>query len=201
MQLHRTRQSKLTPLLVERRRPLALSVRMTQSGETGTLREEDLQPSDARVYTGWSGTGDQTAAWTATLNVISQTNPNVAFSRSPSDPMALPGSPSQPRLLNKSANSLTVGWQSGSTDHILRGHRQSGKLARPFSAQSDFTLVHYSVVSALVARLFWVAADCRNWKKAVNGSRSLWPGSDWNRYGRSTPLSCPFELALTEWCG
>ena len=66
----------------------------TQSGETGTLRVEDLQPSDARVYTGWIGTGDQTAAWTATLTVASETNPNVAFSRSPSNPMAMPDLPS-----------------------------------------------------------------------------------------------------------
>lgn len=94
--------------------PLALSVRMTQSGETGTLRIEDLQPSDAGVYTCWIGNGDRAAAWTATLAVASQTNPNIVFSRSPSDPMALPGSPSQPRLLHKTANTLTIGWQSGS---------------------------------------------------------------------------------------
>lgn len=94
--------------------PLALSVRMTQSGETGMLRIEDLQPSDTGIYTCWIGTGDQSAAWTASLVVASQSNSNIAFSRSPSDPMALPGSPSQPRLLHKSANSLTVGWQSGS---------------------------------------------------------------------------------------
>ena len=86
--------------------PLALSVRMTQSGETGTLRIEDLQPSDAGVYTCWIGTGDKTAAWTATLNVASQTNPNVAFSRSPSDPMALPGSPSQPRLYDSKRSAV-----------------------------------------------------------------------------------------------
>jgi roundabout axon guidance receptor 2 len=87
---------------------------MTQSGETGMLRIEDLQPSDTGIYTCWIGTGDQSAAWTASLVVASQSNSNIAFSRSPSDPMALPGSPSQPRLLHKSANSLTVGWQSGS---------------------------------------------------------------------------------------
>ena len=94
--------------------PLTLSVRMTQSGETGTLRIEDLQLSDAGTYTCWIGSGDRFSAWTATLAVASQTNPNVVFSRSPTDPMALPGSPSQPRLLHKTANSLTVGWQSGS---------------------------------------------------------------------------------------
>ncbi|KZS20672.1 putative Roundabout 2 [Daphnia magna] len=94
--------------------PLALSVRMTQSGETGTLRIEDLQPSDSGVYTCWIGTGERAAAWTASLVVASQSHSNVAFSRSPSDPMALPGSPSQPRLLHKSSSSLTVGWQSGS---------------------------------------------------------------------------------------
>ena len=114
--------------------PLALSVRMTQSGETGTLRIEDLQPSDAGVYTCWIGTGDKTAAWTATLNVASQTNPNVAFSRSPSDPMALPGSPSQPRLLHKSANSLTVGWQSGSR---MGASPLLGYTVEIFSSSSD----------------------------------------------------------------
>ena len=52
---------------------------------------------------------------------------------------------------------------------------------------------------ALATRLSWVAADCRNWKKAVNGFRpSLAPieiGTAAQRH------CCPFELALTGWCG
>ena len=81
---------------------------------TSVLTIDDLQLSDAGVYTCEVGEGDQFAAWTATLAVASPTNPNVVFHRSPSDPMAFPGSPSQPRLINKSSTSLTVGWQSGS---------------------------------------------------------------------------------------
>lgn len=82
--------------------------------ESGMLMIEDLQLSDAGTYTCEVGEEDQFAAWTASLAVASPTNPNVVFHRSPSDPMALPGSPSQPRLLHKSSTSLTVGWQSGS---------------------------------------------------------------------------------------
>ena len=83
--------------------------------DMGTLRIEDLQPSDAGIYTCWCGKDDQTvSAWTATLMVASPTNPNVVFVRSPSDPMALPGSPSQPRLLHRTSNSLAIGWQSSS---------------------------------------------------------------------------------------
>ena len=82
--------------------------------ELGMLRIEDLQFSDAGTYTCEVGQDDQFAAWTASLAVASPTNPNVVFHRSPSDPMALPGSPSQPRLLHKSSTSLTIGWQSGS---------------------------------------------------------------------------------------
>ena len=82
--------------------------------ELGMLRIEDLQLTDAGTYTCEVGQGDQFAAWTASLAVASPTNPNVVFHRSPSDPMALPGSPSQPRLLHKSSTSLTIGWQSGS---------------------------------------------------------------------------------------
>ena len=85
--------------------------------DSGTLRIEDLQLSDAGSYTCHAGRLEeeqQQAAWTASLAVSSPTNPNVVFVRSPSDPMALPGSPSQPRLVSKSSNSLTISWQSGS---------------------------------------------------------------------------------------
>lgn len=124
--------------------PLVFSVRTTQSGETGTLRIDDLQPSDAGVYTCWIGTGDRATAWTATLAVASQTNPNVVFSRSPTDPMALPGSPSQPRLLHKTANTLTIGWQSGSrmgaspllgyTVEIFSSHPESSNQETTFNS-------------------------------------------------------------------
>ena len=82
--------------------------------DSGMLRIEDLQLSDAGTYTCEAGKDDQFAAWTANLAVASPTNPNVVFVRSPSDPMALPGSPSQPRLVQKTSNSLTITWQSGS---------------------------------------------------------------------------------------
>lgn len=95
--------------------PLNFSVRVTHSGETGVLRIEDLQPSDAGTYTCWIGHEEERyTAWTATLAVVSQNNPSATISRSPTDPMALPGSPSQPRLLHKSSTNLTIGWQSGS---------------------------------------------------------------------------------------
>ena len=82
--------------------------------ESGMLTIEDLQLSDSGTYTCEVGEEDQFAAWTASLAVASPTNPNVVFHRSPSDPMALPGSPSQPRVFNRTSNSLTIQWQSGS---------------------------------------------------------------------------------------
>ena len=51
--------------------------------ESGTLRIEDLQASDAGVYTCWCGRDAQTlaSAWTAHLTVASPTNPNIVFVR------------------------------------------------------------------------------------------------------------------------
>ena len=82
--------------------------------DSGMLRIEDLELGDAGTYTCEVGHGDQYAAWTAVLSVANPTNPNVVFHRSPSDPMALPGSPSQPRLLHRTSTSITISWQSGS---------------------------------------------------------------------------------------
>jgi hypothetical protein len=47
--------------------------------------------------------------WAASLTMASQSNSNVAFSRSPRNPMALSGSPSQLRLLYKH-DQLLDGW-------------------------------------------------------------------------------------------
>ena len=47
--------------------------------------------------------------WTASLTMASQSNSNVAYSRSPSNPMALSGSSSQLRLLYKD-DQLLGGW-------------------------------------------------------------------------------------------
>ena len=82
--------------------------------DSGMLHIEDLDVSDAGTYTCEVGHGDQYAAWTANLSVANPTNPNVVFHRSPSDPMALPGSPSQPRLVQRTSTSITISWQSGS---------------------------------------------------------------------------------------
>lgn len=79
------------------------------SSESGTLNIHDLQSSDAGTYTCWAGSDERQTAWTATLTVASPTSTNVFFSRSSSDPMALPGSPSQPRLLHRTSNSLAIG--------------------------------------------------------------------------------------------
>ena len=102
-----------SPLNVSSSSSLSTRARVSIA-ESGMLRIEDLQPSDAATYTCAAGKDDQFAAWTAVLSVASPTNPNIVFHRSPSDPMALPGSPSQPRLLHKTSNTLTIGWQSGS---------------------------------------------------------------------------------------
>ena len=88
--------------------------RFSVAPDSGMLRIEELQVEDAGTYTCEVGHGDQYAAWTAVLSVANPTNPNVVFHRSPSDPMALPGSPSQPRLLQRTSTSLTISWQSGS---------------------------------------------------------------------------------------
>ncbi|EFX65643.1 hypothetical protein DAPPUDRAFT_117084 [Daphnia pulex] len=91
----------------------------------------------------------QTVDWTASLTLASQSNSNVAFSRSPSNPMALSGSPSQLRLLHKATNSLVVGWQNGSrrldrlaTHHVLRCARQSRERSHGMSTLSPLPNRH-----------------------------------------------------------
>ena len=41
-------------------------------------------------------------------------NPNVVFNRAPSDPLAVPGPPSEPVLLNQTQDSVSISWQSSS---------------------------------------------------------------------------------------
>ena len=102
--------------------------------DSGTLRIEELEQGDAGTYTCEVGHGDQYAAWTARLTVANPTNPNVVFHRSPSDPMALPGSPSQPRLVQRTATSLTISWQSGSR---MGASPLQGYTVEVFSAAED----------------------------------------------------------------
>lgn len=93
--------------------PVSFSDRMTQSGDT--LRIQNLQPSDAGNYTCWIGAGEQVSAWTAFISIANDQDSFDGINiHNQNDPIALPGSPSQPRLLHKSSTSLTVGWQSGS---------------------------------------------------------------------------------------
>ena len=41
-------------------------------------------------------------------------NPNVVFNRAPSDPLAVPGPPTEPMLVNQTQHSVTVSWHSSS---------------------------------------------------------------------------------------
>ena len=81
---------------------------------SGSLRIEDLQPDDCGLYVCSAGDGVRKSSWAASLAVESPTNPNVAFNRAPADPLALPGSPSAPILINSTDSSLTLAWQSNS---------------------------------------------------------------------------------------
>lgn len=88
----------------------------------GSLQIDHLQPEDSGTYTCWAISSDDgghrrgpvSSSWTATLLVENPINPNVAFNRAPSDPLALPGPPSQPVPTNQTAHSVTVTWQSSS---------------------------------------------------------------------------------------
>ncbi|KAK2711523.1 protein sax-3-like [Artemia franciscana] len=82
--------------------------------ESGALRIEDLRQNDAGTYTCIARNSGGETSWSSTLSIESPTNPNVVFFRSTNDPLALPGSPSQPRLLSRGSSTLTVTWRSGS---------------------------------------------------------------------------------------
>ena len=106
------------------------------------LRIQDLQFSDQGNYTCWIGAGEQVSAWTASLSVTSnhhldansRDNKERHYSN---DPMALPGSPSQPRLLHKSSTSLTIGWQSGPR---MGASPLLGYIVEIFSSSSDLAV-------------------------------------------------------------
>ena len=82
--------------------------------ESGSLQIDHLRMEDSANYTCWSVTSSWTSSWTASLHVENPINPNVVFNRAPSDPLALPGPPTQPLLVNQTADSLTISWQSSS---------------------------------------------------------------------------------------
>ena len=80
---------------------------------SGSLQIDNLQLDDSGSYTCWAGSLNETrSSWTATLLVESPINPNVAFNRAPSDPLALPGPPTQPLVVNQTNTTVTVSWQS-----------------------------------------------------------------------------------------
>ena len=88
---------------------------------SGSLQIDHLKVEDSGTYTCWavampadSSSSVPVSSWTATLLVENPINPNVAFNRAPSDPLALPGPPSQPMAVNQTVHSVTITWQSSS---------------------------------------------------------------------------------------
>lgn len=79
---------------------------------SGSLQIDHLRLEDSGTYTCW--VGGNASSWAVTLLVENPINPNVAFNRAPSDPLALPGPPSQPVLTNQTAHTVTITWQSSS---------------------------------------------------------------------------------------
>ena len=94
--------------------PLLYSDRIKLDKENGVLRIGDLQVADEGLYTCSVGKEDALSSWSASLSVANDTTESLPISGNRLDPLALPGSPSQPRLLERTSNSLTFGWQNGS---------------------------------------------------------------------------------------
>lgn len=69
----------------------------------------ELEKSDSGYYTCVASSISGKSTWAAQLRVESPTNPNINFFRAP-DPLAFPGVPSRPQIVNKTEDSATITW-------------------------------------------------------------------------------------------
>lgn len=94
--------------------PLTYTDRIKLDKENGALRIDDVQSADEGHYTCWLGKDDAASGWTASLWIANDTATHLPPVAAAFDPLSLPGSPSQPRLLERTWNSITFAWQNGS---------------------------------------------------------------------------------------
>ena len=74
----------------------------------GTLLIEDLQKSDAGMYTCIASSESGNTSWSAALTISTTTT----LHRTP-DISELPQNPSKPRIVNTTSNSVTITWSPG----------------------------------------------------------------------------------------
>lgn len=86
---------------------IQLGNRITMANN-GTLFIDDLQMSDSGLYTCIASSESGNTSWSATLTVSTTTT----FHRTP-EISALPQSPSKPRIINATSNSVTLTWSPG----------------------------------------------------------------------------------------
>ncbi|XP_046420338.1 roundabout homolog 2-like [Neodiprion virginianus] len=84
-----------------------LGSRITMASN-GTLFINDLQSSDAGLFTCIASSESGNTSWSATLSVSTSTS----LHRTP-DMSALPQNPSKPRIVNTTSNSVTLTWSPG----------------------------------------------------------------------------------------
>ena len=70
----------------------------------------DLKPKDTALYTCTASSESGETSWSASLSVDNPKNPNIMFHKTP-DPSTFPRPPSQPKIVDRRATSVTISWR------------------------------------------------------------------------------------------